>query len=98
MNVKFQQIKKKRKLVGNFGYSDPCFPLAFRALKITSLSFNNNQAHFSGTGKVGKKKVSFSVDVTDNGTPGTNNDFFSIHVSNGYSARGFLSSGEISIH
>jgi hypothetical protein len=37
------------------------------------------------------------VDVIDNGDPGTN-DFFSIQVSNGYSASGFLTSGNISIH
>jgi hypothetical protein len=71
--------------------------LNFRALKITSLSFNNNQAHFTGTAKIGKQKISFSVDVIDNGDPGTN-DFFSIQVSNGYSASGFLTSGNISIH
>jgi hypothetical protein len=71
--------------------------LNFRALKITSLSFNNNQAHFTGTAKIGKQKISFSVDVIDNGDPGTN-DFFSIQVSNGYSASGFLTSGNISLH
>jgi len=98
LNVKFQQMKKKTKLVGSFTYNDPNTPLAFRALKITSLSFNNNQAHFTGTAKIGKQKISFSVDVTDNGSPGTNNDFFSIQVSNGYSASGYLSSGNISIH
>ncbi len=90
-------MKKKTKLVGNFSYSDPCTPLNFRALKITSLSFNNNQAHFTGTAKIGRQRISFSVDVTDNGDPGTN-DFFSIQVSNGYSASGFLTSGNISIH
>jgi len=33
-------------------------------------------------------KVSFTVDVTDKGEPGTN-DFFSIQFSNGYSASGY---------
>jgi len=97
MSVKFQKMKKKTKLVGSFSYSDPNTPLSFRALKITSLSFNGNQAHFTGTAKIGRQKISFTVDVTDNGDPG-NNDFFSIHVSNGYSASGFLTSGNISIH
>jgi hypothetical protein len=35
--------------------------------------------------------------VTDNGTPG-NNDFFSISLSNGYSASGNLTTGDIQIH
>ena len=91
-------MKKKTKLVGNFTYDDPCRPFSFRALKITSLTFTNNHAHFTGTGKIGKQKITFSVDVTDNGSPGTNNDFFSIQVSNGYSASGFLTSGNISVH
>jgi hypothetical protein len=63
----------------------------------TSLRFNGNQAHFTGTGKIGKTKVSFTVDVTDNGEPGTN-DFFSIQFSNGYSASGYPLNGDISIH
>jgi hypothetical protein len=41
-------------------------------------------------------KVSFAVGVTDNGAPGTN-DFFSIQLSNGYSASRPLN-GDISIH
>jgi hypothetical protein len=90
-------MKKKTKLIGSFSYDDPATPISFRAMKITSLSFNGNQAHLSGTGKIGKTKISFSVDVTDNGDPGTN-DFFSLHVSNGYSASGFLTSGGIQIH
>ena len=97
LDVKFQKMKKKTKLIGSFSYDDPATPISFRALKITSLSFSGNQAHFTGTAKIGKKKVTFTVDVTDNGDPGTN-DFFSLNVSNGYSASGFLTSGNITIH
>ena len=42
-------------------------------------------------------KVSFAVGVTDNGEPGTN-DFFSIQLSNGYSASRYPLNGHISIH
>jgi hypothetical protein len=49
---------------------------------VTSLSFNGNQAHMTGTRKIGK------VGVTDNGKPGTT-DFFSIQFSNGYSGSGY---------
>ena len=96
MSVMFQKVKTKTKVIGSFSYDDPATPISFRSMKITSLSFNNNQAHFTGTAKIGRQKVTFSVDVTDNGTPGTN-DFFSLHVSNGYSASGFLTSGNISV-
>jgi hypothetical protein len=64
---------------------------------VTSLSFNGNQAHITGTGKISKTKGSFTVDVTDNAEPGTN-DFFSIQFSNGYSASGYPLNGDISIH
>ena len=97
MDVKFQKVKKKTKLIGSFSYDDPATPISFRSMKISSLTFNGNQAHFTGTSKIGKTKISFTVDVTDNGEPGTN-DFFSLHVSNGYSASGFLTSGNISLH
>jgi hypothetical protein len=39
----------------------------------------------------------FSVNVTDNGEPGTL-DTISISLSNGYSASGTLTSGDIRIH
>jgi hypothetical protein len=95
---RFQTTKKKTKLIGSVVYEDPGVPLSFRSTKVTVLTFNGNQAHLAGTGKIGKKKVSFTCDVTDNGDPGTNNDFFSIQFSNGYSASGYLTSGNISIH
>jgi hypothetical protein len=98
MSVKFQNMKKKKnaKVTGSFSYSDPATPIAFQAAKIRSLTFNGSQAHFTGTSKIGKKKVSFTVDVTDNGDPGTN-DFFSLQLSNGYSASGNLTAGNIHI-
>lgn len=96
MDVKFQKSKKATKLIGSFSYSDPGSSVSISANKISSLSFNGNQAHFTGTAKLGKKSVSFTVDVTDNGTPGTL-DFFSIHLSTGYSASGNLTSGDLEI-
>jgi len=47
--------------------------------------------------KIRRTKVPFTVDLSDNGYPGTL-DFFSIHLSNGYSASGYVTSGDISIH
>jgi hypothetical protein len=94
--VKFEKVKKKTKLVGSFSYSDPAAPLSFSSMRVTSLTFNGNQAHITGSGKIGRTRVTFTLDVTDNGDPGTN-DFFSVHFSNGYSASGYLTSGNIQI-
>jgi len=88
--------KKKTKIIGSVTYQDPGVPFTFRSTKVTSLSFNGNMAHLAGNGKIGKMKVSFTLDVTDNTLDGTG-DFFSIHFSNGYSASGFLTSGNISV-
>jgi hypothetical protein len=63
------------------------------------VTITGNQATFSGTAKIGgkhKQKVTFTVNVTGNQTP-TTNDTFSITLSNGYSASGNLTSGSISI-
>ena len=89
---------KKNKIVGSFSYIDPAAGLNINSSKLSSLVINGNQAQFSGTDKTGKHtKITFTVNVTDNGIPGTN-DTFSINVSNGYSASGHLTSGNISLH
>ncbi len=97
----YQTHKKgKAKVTGSFSYNDPAVPLTISANKITNATITGNQSSFSGTAKgSGKhaKKVSFTVNVTDNGSPGTN-DTFSISVSTGYSASGNPTSGDIRIH
>ncbi len=86
---------KTGKVKGSFSYSDSSVPLSFSTTKFSNLVITGNHATFSGTAKAGKKKnISFTVDVTDNGDPGTN-DTFSISVSTGYSAAGNLMSGNI---
>jgi hypothetical protein len=90
-------------ITGSFSYSDPAAPLAFSAKKITVVTFTGNHASFGGTAKIPKtsvaraQNVTFTVNVVDNGVPGTS-DTFSISVSNGYSAGGNLTSGDILIH
>jgi hypothetical protein len=91
--------KNKSKITGSFSYNDPAVPLTLSAGKVTSVTISGNHSSFSGTAKgSGKKgKISFTVNVTDNGLPGTS-DTFSISLSNGYSASGNLTSGDISVH
>jgi hypothetical protein len=95
--VRLVKSKKKTTISGYFTYNDPGSGVSFSPTKITTLTFNGNQAHIAGSGNAGKKKVTFTVDVTDNGYPGTN-DLLSIHLSNGYSASGNVVSGDISIN
>ena len=83
--------------MGALTYSDPGSGVSFSASKVTTLIFNGNQAHIAGTGRDGRHKVSFTVDVTDNGFPGTD-DFLSIHLSDGYTASGNVVSGDIAFH
>jgi hypothetical protein len=86
---------RRGKVIGSFSYSDSSAGLTLTAAKFSSLTITGNNAQFTGTAKVGKKqKVSFTVNVMDNGDPGTA-DTFSISVSNGYSAAGPLTSGNI---
>ena len=92
-----QKTQKKTKIIGNVMYDDPVTPISFHSTKITTLTFNGNQAHIAGRGKANGANVTFTVDATDNGYPGAE-DFFSIHLSNGYSASGNLTSGDITIH
>ena len=97
LGVDLQKTKKKTKIIGNVMLEDPVTPISFHSTKIASLTFNGMQAHIAGVGKIGKTTVSFTCDVADNGYPGTN-DLFSIHLSNGYSAGGNVTGGDISIH
>ena len=92
-----QQSRKKSKVIGSVSYSDSAAGILFHSTKLTSLTFGGNHAHITGSGKSGKAKLSFTLDVDDNGNTGTF-DVFSIHFSNGYSASGNLTSGNITIH
>jgi hypothetical protein len=90
----------KVKVTGSFFYSDPAASLNLSANKIVGLAMGGNVATFGSTAKIGsgrrKQNIGFSVSVTDNGNPGTN-DTFSISVNNGYFASGNLTSGDIQI-
>ena len=55
--------------------------------------------HIEGTAEVnGQPGFTYKVDVADNGEPGRNVDTFAISSSNGYTASGFLSGGNIQLH
>jgi hypothetical protein len=88
-----------RFLEGEFGYSDHKSRITFTTGRIQTVTINGNQGAFTGTAQIGgkhKQQVQFTVTVTANQTPATN-DTFSIQLSNGYTASGSLTSGSISI-
>jgi hypothetical protein len=88
---------EKTGITGGLSYSDSALGIFLASTRVTTLTINGNSAHIVGTGKNNRKNVNFTVDVTDNGYPG-NNDFFSIQLSNGYSASGNLTTGDLSVH
>ena len=95
MDVKFIVRKNRQKLVGSFNYQDSGSGFSLSAKKISSLTFDCKHAQFSGTAKIKKANVNFTVDAYENGSSG---DQLFIHISNGYSAGGTLTSGNIQIH
>jgi hypothetical protein len=97
ISVSNDDKKGKGKPKGRFVYADANSGLNLQSTKITSLVINGNHAQFTGTAvnKEGKKKskLVFTVNATDNGTGSS--DTFSIDLSNGYSASGNLTNGDI---
>lgn len=54
--------------------------------------------HIEGTAEInGKAGYTYQVDVRDNGEPGRD-DMFSLRLSNGYTASGYLDGGNIQLH
>jgi hypothetical protein len=87
---------QRNKVKGQFSYSDPKAGIDFGKVKFTSLVVTGNQARLTGTAKVGQQTVSFIATFIDNGDPGKR-DYFSISLSNGYSAGNNLSSGNVQV-
>ena len=82
---------------GHVTYHDKAGKVKVHSEGITSLTVTGNHATFSGPCQVNKASgFTFTVDVVDNGEPGTN-DIFRIHLSNGYEASGTLGGGNIQI-
>jgi hypothetical protein len=80
---------------GYLTFSDPAAGISFSKAAVRNLSINGKSADFSGKADLGGgNRVTFNANATDqNG----DYDTFSITLSNGYSADGTLTSGDISI-
>ncbi len=82
---------------GSVTFTDAAAGVSMKKAKVRTLTFNGNSATLGGTGRLGDgSKVTYSVTATDNSSSGSP-DSFSITLSNGYSAGGTLTSGDISI-
>jgi len=88
-------------LFGEFFYCDKKAHISFTTGKIETVTINGDQGAFTGTARIGgpknKQTVQFTVSVTAN-QAFPSQHFFSIALSNGYTASGNLLSGEIVIH
>jgi hypothetical protein len=83
---------------GSFTFFDKLAKLKLTSSKITSSSRTGASAKFSGNGTLENGGgVTFTVNVTDNGSPGKNKDVFAISISSGYSASGTLGGGDIEV-
>lgn len=80
---------------GSLTYQDHGTKTRVQAKSITSVTRTGSRAVIKGTCSVDKQDgFTFTVDVTDNGSSG---DTFSISVSNGYSASGTLTGGDVKV-
>jgi hypothetical protein len=81
---------------GTVNYHDKNVGIHLIGDTILSVFCDGNDATILGSGTVGGSPVTFRVDVTDNGEPGTA-DTFAISISTGYSASGTLGGGNIQV-
>jgi len=81
---------------GVLAYQDKGSKISFQTGKIFSVMASGNEAVIRGNARVNKQLVDFTIYVVGNQNPSTN-DFYSVSLSNGYSASGNLINGFITI-
>ncbi len=90
---------KQSTVNGQFNYIDHSSGMHVKSIDITSYGGSGNTRTFSGDATInGVSGYTFTVTATDNGDPGKDNDNFSLSLSNGYTASGVLSGGNIKLH
>ena len=92
----FHVMQTDDRPMGSFSFNDPGASVSIAKAKARTLTITGNSADFSGTARLEDgTRVTFDVSITDNGD-GTS-DTFSISLSNGYTAGGNLTKGDIQI-
>jgi hypothetical protein len=83
-------------LNGKVQFNDDGAGVNFRSTKLNVVTCNGRNGHVEGEGTNNGAATSFTVDVVDNGEPGTA-DTFRIHMT-GYDNDGTLTRGNIQVH
>ena len=82
---------------GSVTFRDAAAGVSMSKAKVRTLTFDGNSATLGGNGRLSDgTKVTYSVTATDSSSDGST-DSFTISLSNGYSAGGTLTSGDITI-
>jgi hypothetical protein len=95
-SFRFSERLPAKKTHPFLAYSDPTNGFSFNTKKLGPVTITGRHAHFTGSAKLRKRTpaVTFTIEVADLSGDGTG-DEFSIIASNGYSAGGTLTSGNI---
>jgi hypothetical protein len=97
VTFQFHATQGDDRFIGYFAFCDSAADVCTSRGRVESLTITGNTAEFSGFVILNGRTVTFDASVTDNGSPGTS-DTISISLSDGYSAAGTLTSGEIRIY
>lgn len=83
---------------GHLEYKDPAFPLTVHSTLITGILTSACTTRISGNADSSSGPVTFDIEVTDAGEPGTSDSFSIIVHELGYVKSGTLSGGNIQVH
>ena len=93
----FHATQSGDRVSGSLTFNDPAAGVSVARAKVRTFIFTGSSADLSGTVRLGDgSRVTYSVSVSDNSTDASS-DTFSISLSNGYSAGGTLTGGDIQI-
>jgi hypothetical protein len=70
--IQLSMVRSRRgrsTMSGGFSYNDPAGQLSFNATRITAATNAGNTASFTGTARIGSTRVTFAVNIVDNGYP-----------------------------
>jgi hypothetical protein len=101
VHYQFKVDSTSKGLTGHMNILDSTRQVQVTSLSITSFSINGNQATFTGTATYNDGRttatVTFTVQMTGNQGGNSGKNFFSLTLSNGYSASGYVFNGNIVI-
>jgi hypothetical protein len=88
----------KSTLSGQLNYMDHSSGNRVKSTSVIAYSGSGACRTFSGPGTLNGQSIDFTVNACDNSRTGRGSDTFGIQLSNGYSASGPLSGGNIQLH